>query len=81
MSQTATTPNLNDIEIPETYEFRGYEYDLWKATTEEGFARIEAAGVRGGAYRRMYGITKACVKKWDIDGVTVWCVYTRCGMC
>ena len=36
--------NLNDYDIPEEYEFRGYTYDLWKATTEEWYARSEEIG-------------------------------------
>jgi len=69
--------NLNDYDIPENYEFRGYIYDLWTATTDEGMARIEASGVRDGYAQRMYGVNRACVKKWVIDGVEIWCVYAR----
>ena len=69
--------NLNEMDIPETYEFRGYDYDLWKAYTEEGMARIEASGVRDGYAQRMYGVNRAVVKRHRIDGVDVWCVYAR----
>lgn len=67
--------NLNDYDIPETYEFRGYEYNLWTATVEEWYARCEAHGVRDGYVKRMYGKTRACVKKWVIDGQVIWAVY------
>ena len=69
--------NVNDYDIPENYEFRGYDYTLWWAGTEEWYARTEAHGVRDGYVRRMYGHTKACVKKWVIDGITFHCVYVR----
>jgi len=69
--------DLNDYDIPEEYEFRGYVYDLWRATTEEWYARTEAHGVRDGYAERMYGVNRACVKKWVIDGVEIWCVYAR----
>jgi hypothetical protein len=68
---------LSEMDIPENYEFRDYTYDLWKAYTDEGMARIEAAGVRSGYAERMYGVNRACVKRWNIDGVDVWCVYAR----
>ena len=69
--------NVNDLDIPEMHLFRDYEYSLWWAGTEEWYARTEAHGVRDGYCRRMYGHTKATVKKWVIDGKTVWCVYVR----
>lgn len=68
---------LSEMDIPENYEFRGYDYHLWKAYTDEGMARIEASGVRSGYAERMYGVNRACVKRWTIDGVEVWCVYAR----
>ena len=68
---------LSELEIPDHIVFRDYHYDLWKAYTEEGMARIEASGVRDGYAERMYGVNRACVKRWVIDGVEVWCVYAR----
>ena len=68
---------LHAYDIPEEYEFRGYTYDLWKATRQEWYARTEAHGVRDGYAQRMYGVGRAVVKRWTIDGEDIWCVYTR----
>ena len=76
MSQDSR-PNLSEMDIPDHYLFRDYEYSLWKAYTDEGMARIEASGVRDGYAERMHGVNRAVVKRHRIDGVDVWCVYAR----
>ena len=77
MADTHNRIDLNEYEIPEYIEFRGYHYDLWTATTDEWYARTEAHGIRDGYAERMYGVNRACVKKQIIEGEIIWCVYTR----
>lgn len=69
--------DLGELDIPEAIIFRDYHYDLWRATTEEWYARTEAHGVRDGYAERMHGVNRACVKRYVIDGIEVWAVYAR----
>ena len=69
--------------IPTNWDCSARSYDLWNTYEEEGMARIEAAGIRDGYARRMYGVIGARVRRYVFTekkhgfNKTVWAVYSR----
>ena len=69
--------------IPTTWDRADRSYDLWNTYDDEGMARIEAAGIRDGYARRMYGVIGARVRRYVFTeskhgfNLTCWAVYSR----
>lgn len=76
MSQNHIVEHFSD-NFPDSIEFRGYQYNLWMYFDHVDLAYIEAYGIRDGYAQRMYGHTKARVKRFEIQGQNWYGVFVR----